>query len=227
MLDFCWVVKVNVPPAAGAFAPGPEPVAPYVIVHVWAAVLFTPVTWIVLPATPTVPQVDVVAPGAEPVVDGIDQPAGTATSIWPFVIVVAAVYVNVSVLPVDDALAVTGATVSVPVPSEPTTICGDAPRSVSVPTATERSCAGKSAVPAATCAVTPELKPDRPYRMSHVPPPASVTPVTWIVEPTITTGLPVQLTVPPGSLVVAEGVVHPAGIVTVISPLLKPPDAAV
>jgi len=48
-----------------------------------------PVTWIVLLATPTVPpgQSVVEYPCADPVVEGADQPPGTATVNWPAVIV--------------------------------------------------------------------------------------------------------------------------------------------
>ena len=57
--DFSVVVKVFVPPLPGVAAPAPpEPVDPYVIVHVCAAVLLTPVTLIVLLATATLPHVD-------------------------------------------------------------------------------------------------------------------------------------------------------------------------
>jgi hypothetical protein len=53
--------------------------------------MFIAVTWIVLLAMPTVPHVEVVKPGLEPVVDGADQPAGTATVISPALIARAAV----------------------------------------------------------------------------------------------------------------------------------------
>jgi hypothetical protein len=42
-----------------------------------------PVTWMVLPEAPTVPHVEVVKPAAEPVVEGADQPDGTATVTSP------------------------------------------------------------------------------------------------------------------------------------------------
>ena len=61
------------------------------IVQVCAAVLLTPVTWIVLLAIPTVPQVELVKPGSVPLVEGADQPAGTATLTCLFVFVAAAV----------------------------------------------------------------------------------------------------------------------------------------
>src|SRR5579871_5266532 len=87
----------------------------------------TTVTWIVEPAMPTVPQVEVVAPSAVAVVEGADQPAGTATVSSPFERLTpeAAVYVKVSVLPVDETIACTGETVIVPVPSFPTVTVGE------------------------------------------------------------------------------------------------------
>src|SRR3954469_4398374 len=114
------------------------------MVHEVAPMLM-PVTWIVLPTAVTVPpgQLDVVKPGALPVVDGVDQPAGTASVSSPLVRVVVPVYVKTTVLPVDERTAVVGAAVIVPVPSAPTTICGELARLVSVPSEFDRSWAVK------------------------------------------------------------------------------------
>ena len=82
--------------------------------QVAAAAMVIPVTWIVEPATPTVPHVDVVNPAAEPVGDGADHPAGTATLSCPLLRPPApAVKVNESVFPVWDALTVAGETARV------------------------------------------------------------------------------------------------------------------
>jgi hypothetical protein len=62
-----------------------------VTVHVPLEDRFTPVTWMVELETPTVPHVEVVAPAAEALVEGVDQPVGTAIVSSPFVTVVAAV----------------------------------------------------------------------------------------------------------------------------------------
>src|SRR6478672_4305586 len=98
-----------------------------------------PVTWIVEPETPTAPQVEVVYPRLEVVVDGVDQPPGTSTVSCPELIVFAEVYVKVIVLPVEETTAFVGATVIVPVPSLPKTTCGGEPSAVSAPPVLERS----------------------------------------------------------------------------------------
>ena len=53
--------------------------------NVESAVVATPETLIVLPATVTVPADDVVKPAVPGVTDGGDQPAGTATLSFPLV----------------------------------------------------------------------------------------------------------------------------------------------
>jgi hypothetical protein len=40
----------------------------------------------VLPLAPTVPHVEVVKPAAKPVIDGVDQPAGTTIASAPLVV---------------------------------------------------------------------------------------------------------------------------------------------
>src|SRR5262249_52658650 len=118
-VDFCCAWNVCVPVADPAVAPGPPPlVAPYVIVTVFPAASVSDETVIVWPDTETVPALAVVYPVFEPVVDGALQPAGAATVTLPFDIPpVAAAYVNVNVLPVDDAATFVAGRVSVPDPS--------------------------------------------------------------------------------------------------------------
>jgi len=72
----CCVVKVDGvgPPFVGAVSPGPPDLLPYVTVHVPLIDRLTPVTWIVEPEIPTEPHVDVVAPCADAVVDGVASP---------------------------------------------------------------------------------------------------------------------------------------------------------
>ena len=54
--------------------------------------MVTSVIWIVVPATLTAPQSELVCPGAKPVVDGEEKPEGTVRVISPsFVPPVAAV----------------------------------------------------------------------------------------------------------------------------------------
>ena len=65
-------------------------------------------------------------------------------------------------LPVDDALAAVGERANVPVPSEPTMICGEDASVVSVLVAVERSLIVNVEVPAELGAVSPELKPLSP-----------------------------------------------------------------
>src|SRR5438067_8965578 len=132
------------------------------------------------PDNPTVPQVEVVKPAAEPVVDGGDHDAGTATVNSPFDTVVAAVYVNVSVLPVEPATALAGATVIVPVPSSPTVITGEVPTLVSVPLDQVLVCVVNVYGPFWDGAVTPALKPLIPYLIRHVAPPFRKTPLVVI-----------------------------------------------
>jgi hypothetical protein len=78
------------------------------------------------PEIPIVPHVDVVAPGAEAALDGADHSAGTAIVNSPELSVAPAVYVNVSVFPLELATTFAGDTVTVPVPSA--AIAGAAPR---------------------------------------------------------------------------------------------------
>src|ERR1700683_3003218 len=90
----------------------------------------TPVTVICCPdGTFTDPHVELVYPPPCVVVVGAVQPDGTVRSIWPpFTPPVAAVYVNVSVLPVASATAKTGDTASCPAPSAAYTVsCGEEP----------------------------------------------------------------------------------------------------
>ena len=75
----------------------------------------TVIVWL---ATETVPAVDVVYPGLEPVVDGALQPLGTSSVTVPLEIPpAAAVYVNVIVRPVWLAETLVVGVVSVPEPS--------------------------------------------------------------------------------------------------------------
>jgi hypothetical protein len=59
-VDFSWVVHVCAPVLDVALAPGPPlPVSPYVIVNVLPAAIVSDETVIVLPATESVPALDV------------------------------------------------------------------------------------------------------------------------------------------------------------------------
>src|SRR5436305_3863831 len=132
------------------------------------------------PDTPTVPHVEAVKPAAEPVVDGGDHDEGTATVSSPFDTVVAAVYVNVRVLPVEPATALVGETVIVPVPSLPTVITGEMPTLLSVPPDHVFVWVVNVYGPFWDGAVTPELKPLIPYLIRHVDPPLRETPLVVI-----------------------------------------------
>jgi hypothetical protein len=148
------------------------------------------VTWIADPDTATVPHVEVVAPVAEALADGLGQPAGTArASVPPWVPPEAAVNVNVSVLPPEPAPTVGVSTVTVPVPSdEVTSTCGETAIAVTFPTPVDCSCVLKSETPADDGALAP-VPPALvfPYVIVHVADAASVTPPTWIVLPEIAT----------------------------------------
>src|SRR5262249_56337813 len=77
-------VKARAPTCEGAVAPAPpEAVEPYVTVQLAAPPRVIPETWIVLPTIATDPQVDVVKPAFEPVVEGDVQVAGTAMVSCP------------------------------------------------------------------------------------------------------------------------------------------------
>ena len=78
----------------------------------------TPDTVIVCAATETVPVLETVFPAFPAVVLGAFQPAGTTTVTLPSLVPpVAAVYVNVSVLPFEPKPTSEGAPVRVPEPS--------------------------------------------------------------------------------------------------------------
>ena len=83
-LDFSCVVQVCAPVVDVAVAPGPPlAVEPYVMVTVEAAASVSDETVIVWPETETVPELAVVYPALEPVVDGAFQPLGTASVTEP------------------------------------------------------------------------------------------------------------------------------------------------
>ena len=144
----------------------------------------TPLTVIVWPATETTPVEAVVYPALLEVVDGALQPAGAVTVTSPFDIPpAAAVYVNVSVLPVEPLPAFAGSTVSVPEPfAALIVIDGDGARFVNTPAAVERSWPCQVCAPVAAVAVAPAPPPAfEPYVMVAVAPPASVRAETVIV----------------------------------------------
>jgi hypothetical protein len=83
-VDFSCVVQVCAPVVDVAVAPGPLlAVDPYVIVNVLPAARVSDATVMVLPATLSVPALDVEYPAALAVVDGALQPLGTATVTAP------------------------------------------------------------------------------------------------------------------------------------------------
>ena len=99
--------------------------------------------------------------GALAVVDGALQPAGAVTVTSPFDIPpAAAVYVKVSVLPVEPLPAFAGSTVRVPVPfAALIVIDGEAARFVKTPAAVERSCPCQVCAPVVAVAVAPAPPP--------------------------------------------------------------------
>ena len=116
--------------------------------------------------------------------DGALQPAGAATVTLPFAIPpVAAVYVNVSVLPVDDAVTFVAGNVSVPEPSAAYTLMlGEDARFVSEPPEVDFAFACHVADPAVVEAVAPGPPPlVAPYVIVKVDPPATVSDDTVIV----------------------------------------------
>jgi hypothetical protein len=136
--------------------------------------------------TETVPELAVVYPAAEPVVDGALQPLGTASVTAPFASPpVAAVYVNVIELPVDALLTAPVPVVSVPEPSaESTVMLGDAPRLVRLPPEVDFSCPCHVCAPAEEVAVAPGPPlAVEPYVIVKVDAPASVSDETVIVCP--------------------------------------------
>ena len=88
----------------------------------------------------------------------------------------AAVYVNVSVLPVDPLPTFAGSTVIVPEPFAALIVIeGEAPRFVRTPAAVERSCPCQVCAPVAAVAVAPTPPPTfEPYVIVALAPPASV-----------------------------------------------------
>ena len=118
----------------------------------------TPGTWIVMLATDTVPQVDVVYPEFELVVEGGVHPNGTVTLTCPLLTPpAAAVYVKTRVFPVDPLPTTVGATTIVPDPFAANVVTwGDpAVRSVSVPPASDFSCVVNVDAPVDDGAVAP------------------------------------------------------------------------
>src|SRR5439155_1699866 len=99
-VDFSWTCQVCAPVLDVAVAPGPPlAVEPYVIVKVFPAASVSEETVIVWLDTERVPELEVVKPAFDPVVDGALQPLGTTSVTLPFDMPpVAAVYVNVIVL---------------------------------------------------------------------------------------------------------------------------------
>ena len=100
---------------------------------------------------------EVVAPAAEALADGLGQPAGTVrASVPPWVPPEAAVKVNVSVLAPEPAPRVGVSTVTVPVPSdEVTSTCGEFAIAVTCPTPVDSSCVVKLETPADDGALAP------------------------------------------------------------------------
>src|SRR5579872_1521709 len=98
---FSCACHVPTPVVLVTVAPGPaDALEPYVIVSVPPPASVTPDTVTVRLDTPTVPVDDVVYPAADPVVDGALHPVGTTSvTLPPDIPPVAAVYVNVIVLP--------------------------------------------------------------------------------------------------------------------------------
>ena len=96
---------------------------------------------------------------------------------------VAAVYVNVIVLPVEPRTTDVVGVVSVPVPSAALTVTlGDEPRLVRVPAEVDFSCACHVCAPVLAVAVAPGPPPAvEPYVMVAVAPPARVRDETVIV----------------------------------------------
>src|SRR5258708_4711247 len=126
-----------------------------------------------------------------------------------------------------------GAAAMVPVPSLPTTTCGEpALRLVSVPPEGEDSWVVNVLVAAEEGAVTPALNPLSPYLIWQLSPALSVIwvrVIRWALPTVLITGLlPLQpWFIPPALKPLASGVVQPAGTRSVRLPLLIPPAPAV
>src|SRR5436305_967003 len=93
-VDFSCVGQVCAPVEDVAVAPGPPlAVEPYATVNVPPPAIVSDETVIVLPDTVSVPELEVVYPAAEPVVEGALQPLGRASVTEPLEMPpVAAVY---------------------------------------------------------------------------------------------------------------------------------------
>ncbi len=140
---------------------------------------------------------------------------------------VAAVYVNVIVRPVCDALTVEIDAAIEPDPSAAYTVMEGDEMLVKVPLLRDSSCPCHVCAPVVDVAVAPEPPPDlSPYVIVIVAPPASVTPDT-VITCAATATVPVLAVVYPPLLAVVDGAVQPLGTVSLIPPFCIPPDAAV
>jgi hypothetical protein len=156
------------------------------MVKVDAAASVSDETVIVLPATLSVPALDVEYPAALDVVDGVLQPAGTATLTEPFEMPPAgAVYVKVTVRPVCAAETTLIEAPIVPAPSAAYTVMlGEEAMPVSEPADVDFSCVVQVCAPVVDVAVAPG--PPllvSPYVIVKVDAAASVSEDTVIVLP--------------------------------------------
>ena len=143
-------------------------------------------TVIVWPETERVPELAVVYPAAEPVVEGALQPLGTASVTEPLERPpVGAVYVKVIVRPLWLADTLLVPLVIVPAPSAALTVMlGDDAMLVSVPAEVDFSCAVHVCAPVEEVAVAPGPPPAvEPYVIVTVFPAATVSEETVIVLP--------------------------------------------
>src|SRR5690242_9155427 len=157
-VDFSCVVHVWAPVDEVAVAPGPPlPVFPYVMVNVLPAARVSEETVIVLPATESVPALEVEYPAADPVVEGALQPAGIASVTDPFEMPPAsAVYVKVIVRPVCEAETALMDAPIVPEPSAAYTVMlGDEGMFASEPFAVDFCCTCHVCAPVDDVAVAP------------------------------------------------------------------------
>src|SRR5438128_476090 len=122
----------------------------------------TPETVMVCPDTESVPAVAVEKPLADPVVLGALHPDGTPTDTAPLVMSPpVAVYVKVTVFPVELADTFVVGVVRVPVPSAASTVIdGDEARLVGVPPFVDCSCACHVCPPVVDGAVAPDPPDD-------------------------------------------------------------------